>query len=76
MFLIKKKIINTILVHNSKMSHNIEITIYDLQVTSEPQHIRENQNGETSDTEYNDRRKHDYKLNWKNKKSDDNNKEK
>ena len=61
--------------HNSKLSHNIGVTIYDRHVTSEPQH-RENQNGETSDTEYNDRRKHDYKLNWKNKKSNDNNKEK
>ena len=34
------------------------------------------QNGERSDTEHNDRRKHDYKSNRENKKSDGNNKEK
>ena len=45
-------------------------------MTSEPQHLRENQNGERSNTEHNDRRKHDYKSNRENKKSDDNNKEK
>ena len=45
-------------------------------MTSEPQHIKKNQNGERSDTEHNDRRKHDYKSNRENKKSDDNNKEK
>ena len=41
--------------------------------TSEPQ---QNQNGERSDTEDSDRRKHDYKSNRENKNSDDNNKEK
>ena len=41
-------------------------------MTSEPQNIRENQNGETSDTAHSDRRKHDYKPNRENKKSDDN----
>ena len=41
-------------------------------MTSEPQDIRENQNGERSDTEHNDRWKHDRK----NKKNDDNSKEK
>ena len=45
-------------------------------MTSEPQHVRENQNGETNDTEHNDRRKHDYKPSRENIKSDDNNKEK
>ena len=45
-------------------------------MTSEPQDIRENQNGERSDTEHNDRWKHDYKSNRKNKKNDDNSKEK
>ena len=45
-------------------------------VTSEPEHIRENQNSERSDTEHNDRRKHDYKSNRENKKGDDNKKEK
>ena len=34
------------------------------------------QNGDRSDTEHNNRRKHDYKSNRENKKSDDNNKEK
>ena len=36
-------------------------------MTSEPQHIRENQNGERSDTEHNDLREHDYKSNRENK---------
>ena len=45
-------------------------------VTSEPEHIRENQYSERSDTEHNDRRKHDYKSNRENKKGDDNKKEK
>ena len=63
------------------MIHNIYVTpvsptTYHHHVTSEPQHIRENQNGERSDTEHNDRRKHDYKSNRENKKRDDNNKEK
>ena len=76
----KQKFIDTIIEHNSKLSHNIDITpasptTYDHHVTSEPQHIRENQNGEKCDTEHNDRRKHDYISNKENKKSDDNNKE-
>ena len=45
-------------------------------MTSEPQHIKENQNGERSDIEHNYRRKHDYKSNRENKKSNNNNKEK
>ena len=45
-------------------------------MTKEPQHIRENQNGERKDTEHNNRRKHDYKSNRENEKGDDNNKEK
>ena len=45
-------------------------------MTKEPQHIRENQNGERRDTEHNNRRKHDYKSNRENEKGDDNNKEK
>ena len=70
-----------ILEHNSKHSHEIDVTpgsstTYDHHVTSEPQHVRENQNGETNDTEHNDRRKNDYKPSRKNIKSDDNNKEK
>ena len=77
----KQKFIGTILEHNSKLSRNIDVTpaspiTYDQHVTSEPQHIKENQNSERSDTEHNDRRKHDYKSNRENKKSDDNNKEK
>ena len=73
----KQKIIDTILEHNSKLIHNIDVsparsTTYDHHMTSEPQHIRENQNGETSDTAHSDRRKHDYKPNRENKKSDDN----
>ena len=77
----KQKFTDTILKHNSKLSHNTDVTpatptAYDHHVTSEPQHIRENQYDERSDTEYNDRRTHDYKLNSENKKSDDNNKEK
>ena len=70
-----------ILEHNSKLSHEIDVTpgsstTYDHHVTSEPQHVRENQNGETNDTEHNDRRKHDYKPSRENIKSDYNNKEK
>ena len=70
-----------ILEHNSKLSHEIDVTpgsstTYDHHVTSEPQHVRKNQNGETNDTEHNDRRKNDYKPSRKNIKSDDNNKEK
>ena len=81
MFLILKKFIETILEHKAKLNHNIDITpvsstIYDHHTTSEPQNIRENRNGDTSDTEYNVQRKHDKKLTWKNKKSDDKNKEK
>ena len=38
-------------------------TTYDHHVTSELQHVTENQNSEKSDTEHNDRRKHDYKSN-------------
>ena len=34
---------------------------YDHHVTSEPQHVKENQNSERSDTEHNDWRKHVYK---------------
>ena len=73
----KQKFIDTILEHNSKLIHNIDVsparsTTYDHHMTSEPQHIRENQNGETSDTAHSDRRKHDYKPNRENKKSDDN----
>ena len=76
----KLKFIDTILEHNPKLSHNIDVTpasptTYGHLVASEPQHIRENQNDERSDTEH-DRRKHDYKSNRENKKSDDNNKEK
>ena len=63
------------------MNHNIGLTpasptTYDHHVTNEPQHIKENQNGETSDAEQYDRQKHDYKPNIQYKKSDDNNKEK
>ena len=77
----KQKFIDTILEHNPKVSHNTDVTpassnTYDHHVKNEPQHIRENQNGETSNTEHYDRRKHDYKPNRENKKSDDNNKEK
>ena len=78
----KQKFIDTILKHNSKLSHNIYVTpaspttTYDQHVISEPQHIKENQNSERSDTEHNDRWKHDYKSNGENKKSDDNSKEK
>ena len=87
----KQKFIDTILEHNSKLSHDTyvspaSLTAYDHHVTSKPQHIRENQNGERSDNEH-DRRKHDRtveikkpnsenKSNSENKKSDDNNKEK
>ena len=45
-------------------------------MTNEPQHVGENQNSETKDTEQNDRRKHNYKPSRENKKSDNNNKEK
>ena len=77
----KQKFIDTMLEHNSKLSHNIDTTpaspaAYDHYVTSKPQHIRENQNGERSNTEHNKRRKHVYKSNRENKKSDDKNKEK
>ena len=77
----KQKFIDTMLEHNSKLSHNIDATpaspaAYDHYVTSKPQHIRENQNGERSNTEHNERRKHVYKSNRENKKSDDKNKEK
>ena len=70
----KQKFIDTILEHNSKLSHNINVTpasptTYDQHMTSEPQHIKENQNSERNDTEHNDRRKHDYKPNRKNKKA-------
>ena len=63
------------------MSHNTDVapancTTYDHHVTNEPQHIRENQNGETSNTEHYDRQEHDYKSSRENKKSDDNKKEK
>ena len=63
----KQKFIDTMLEHNSKLSHNIDVTpvsttLYDHYVTNEPQNIREKQNGERSDTEHNDRRKHDYKI--------------
>ena len=73
--------IYTILERNSKLSLNIGVTpasptTYHHHATSDPQHMWENQNGERSDTELNDRRKHDYKSNTENKKSDDNNKEK
>ena len=76
----KQKFIDIILGHNSKLSHDIDVTpasptTYDHHVKSESQHIKGNQNGERSNTEHNDRRKHDYKLNRENKKSDDNNKE-
>ena len=66
----KQKFIDTILEHNSRVSHNIDVTpaSYDYHVTNEPQHIRESQNGETNDTEHYERRKHDYKLNRENKK--------
>ena len=74
----KQKFIETLL---DVMSHDIDVApassiTYDYHVTSEPQHIRENQNCETSDTDNNDRRKRDYKPNNENKKGDDNNKEK
>ena len=76
----KQIFIDTILEHNSKLSHKIDVTPisltkYDHYVTtSEPQHIKENKNCERNDTEHNDQRK--YKSNWGNKKSDDNNKQK
>ena len=38
-------------------------TAFDHHVTSEPQHIRESQNGERSNAEHNSRWKHDYKSN-------------
>ena len=77
----KQKFTDTILEHNSRLSHNIDVTpasptTYDHHVKSEPQDIKENQNGERSDTEHNGRRKHDYKSNRENKKNNDNNKEK
>ena len=55
------------------MCHNIDVTpasstTYDHHVSSEP-HLKENQNGERSDAEHNDRRKHDYKSNRENKKA-------
>ena len=51
----KQKFIDKILKHNSKLSHNPATpTTYVHHVTREPQHIRENQNGERSDTEHND----------------------
>ena len=64
----KQKFIDTILEHNSKLSHNIDVTpasptTYDHNATSVAQYIKENQNGERSDTEHNDRRNHDYKSN-------------
>ena len=77
----KQKFVDTVLEHNCKPSHNTDVTPasptrYDHHVTSEPQHIREKQNGQRSNTEHNDRRKHDYKLDNENRKSVDNNKEK
>ena len=74
----KQKFIETLL---DVMSHDTDVApassiTYDYHVTSEPQHIRENQNCETSDTDNNDRRKRHYKPNNENKKGDDNNKEK
>ena len=76
----KQEFIDTILGHSSKVSHNTDVatassTTYDHHVTNEPQHIRENQNGETSNTEHYDRQKHDCKPSRENKKSDDNKKE-
>ena len=70
-----------ILEYNYKLSHEIDVThissaTYDHHVTSEPQYVRESQNGETNNTEHNDRQKHDYKPSRKNRKSDYNNKEK
>ena len=69
----KQNCIDTILEHNSKPNHDIGVTPasparYNQHVTSETKHIKENQNGERNDTEYNDRRKHDYKSNRENKK--------
>ena len=72
----KQKFIDTILEYNSKLSHNIDVTpasstTYDQHVSSEPR-LKENQNGERSDAEHNDRRKHnynDYKSNRENKKT-------
>ena len=69
----KQKFIDMLIKHNSKLSHNIDVTpasptTYVHHVSSEPEHTRENQNGETSDTEHNDRRKHDYKPNRESKK--------
>ena len=74
----KQKFIDTILEHNSNLSHNIDVTsasttTYDQHVTREPQHIDDT---DRSGTEHNDRQKHDYKSNRENKKRDDNNKEK
>ena len=65
----KQKFIDTILQHDSKLSHKIDVTpasstTYDRHVTSEPQNIRDNQNGErsnTGQTGQNDPHKHDYK---------------
>ena len=75
----KQKFVDSISEQNPKLSLNIDVTpasptTYDHHVTSEPQHIRETQNSERSDTEHNDPRKCDYKSNGENKKSDDNNK--
>ena len=77
----KQKFIDTILEHKSKLSHNIDVTpaiptTYHHHMTSEPQHIRENQYGERRDTKHNDGREYDCKSNKEDKKSDDNNKEK
>ena len=70
----EQRFIHTILEHNPKVSHNTDVTAassntYDHHVTNEPQYIRENQNGETSNTEHYDLRKHDYKPNRENKKA-------
>ena len=77
----RQKFVDTILEPNYKLSHNIDVTPASSttcghHVTREQQHIRGNQNGETSDTEHYDRQKHDYNLNRENGKSDDSNKEK
>ena len=69
-FLTNKNLL-TQLQHNSKLSHKIDVTpasstISDGHVTSEPKNIKDNLNGERSDTGQNDQHKHDYKPNREN----------
>ena len=67
----RQKFVDTILEPNYKLNHNIDVTPASSNacghhVTREQQHIKENKNGETSDIEHYDRRKHDYNLNREN----------